>query len=684
MTQLKRGASLSLQDAMRANAQRRRQSFQTSQAQKANSGGFEASSLIQEGSSLGGAGLGAALGTAFLPGIGTLAGAGIGGALGSLFGGGEETRVRDGERRYNVGEALVDGALSAGPLKLLKGASAATKAARGGATLGSALKAGGKEGAEFTLRGSLGRKAADSGKNLAIRPLGLTKGQKTTIRNAAGGEVSAADALSKFRVSSLDDIGTQITNKQTAFDEIVSGINRKFTKKEVGQSFKELYEPLLKGNTSQQAVGQKLKTEADELLKRIPTGGLSGNKLNTERKAFQKFARRFGDNPTLQDTNEAARSATSSLLRDAAPGLKETGQDLNILRTAQTAARKNLESGTGRSGLKAGDFIAGSGGVAAGGPIGGLLAAAGSRVLASPTAAKVGSKGLNKTGELLSKSAGRATQIGGAARNLTLSSALEAGVGQPNMSVNATSNPQSINATNTSIIDPTVAQNLQNTNTPDEFIDALEASGVPINPETGELLQPNPEIEALFAQKFGEGTQQPQQGIDVQGVAMQLIQKGASLDEVQQVIEELSLINSIQDGSYFLPEDEGVDLTAAQAKTAASAQNALNDIPLIEQAINSGQLGGAKSLPGANTSIGRRLLGTENLDAALFNIADNILRARSGAATPEPEVKRFAESFLPNPLDSDEAKRQKLQRAVRELESYLNPQAVAAGTEQPL
>ncbi len=121
-------------------------------------------------------------------------------------------------------------------------------------------------------------------------------------------------------------------------------------------------------------------------------------------------------------------------------------------------------------------------------------------------------------------------------------------------------------------------------------------------------------------------------------------------------------------------------LTSTQATRAAAAQNALQDIPLIQDAITSGKLGAAKAIPGAGTPLGRSILGTENLDAALFNIADNILRARSGAAAPEAEVLRFVNTFLPGPLDSEEAKKQKLERAVRELQGYVNPMAASAGT----
>jgi len=129
---------------------------------------------------------------------------------------------------------------------------------------------------------------------------------------------------------------------------------------------------------------------------------------------------------------------------------------------------------------------------------------------------------------------------------------------------------------------------------------------------------------------------------------------------------------------------EGAALTSSQQTRAAAAQNALLDFPLIEQAISSGQLGAAKALPGSGTQVGRRLLGTEDLDAALFNIADNILRARSGAAAPEAEVLRFKNTFLPGPLDSDEAKRSKLERAMRELQGYVNPQGAAAGSSSDL
>lgn len=145
----------------------------------------------------------------------------------------------------------------------------------------------------------------------------------------------------------------------------------------------------------------------------------------------------------------------------------------------------------------------------------------------------------------------------------------------------------------------------------------------------------------------------------------------------QPAIEQLSQMYELAQTMEASQQPAQTELTSSQATRAAAAQNALLDIPLIEQAIDTNLLGASKALPFASSSLGRRVLGTENLDAALFNIADNILRARSGAAAPEAEVQRFVDTFLPGPLDSDEAKKFKLERAVRELQGYVNPQQAA-------
>jgi hypothetical protein len=208
------------------------------------------------------------------------------------------------------------------------------------------------------------------------------------------------------------------------------------------------------------------------------------------------------------------------------------------------------------------------------------------------------------------------------------------------------------------------------------------------------LMQQTPENQYLGSPGFGgEAVDQSQYlGADMASqFAPQQAQSPYSQEQLlfdmqrdpQNADKYLEFFSNIQ--KAFPSGGAGADLTVSQMTRAAAAQNALQDIPLIEESIRNGKLGGAKAIPGASTQVGRAILGTENLDAALFNIADNILRARSGAAAPEAEVQRFVDTFLPGPLDSEEAKVQKLQRAVRELQGYVNPQqASQPGLEDAL
>ena len=99
---------------------------------------------------------------------------------------------------------------------------------------------------------------------------------------------------------------------------------------------------------------------------------------------------------------------------------------------------------------------------------------------------------------------------------------------------------------------------------------------------------------------------------------------------------------------------------------------------MIIDAIQSNKFGVQQAIPGAQSPIGQRLLGTADLQSAMFNIVDNILRARSGAATPEAEIKRYYNRLMPNPLDSKQAQLDKMNRLIREMQGYVNPPATSS------
>lgn len=113
-------------------------------------------------------------------------------------------------------------------------------------------------------------------------------------------------------------------------------------------------------------------------------------------------------------------------------------------------------------------------------------------------------------------------------------------------------------------------------------------------------------------------------------------------------------------------------LSATQQETAARASNAMNDLQTLAGAIEGGDIN-RTIVPGSQSAIGGKLLGTTDIEAALFNIGDVILRSRTGAQAPESEVRKFVSGFLPRAGESKESQFSKLQRAYRELQGMVNP-----------
>lgn len=126
----------------------------------------------------------------------------------------------------------------------------------------------------------------------------------------------------------------------------------------------------------------------------------------------------------------------------------------------------------------------------------------------------------------------------------------------------------------------------------------------------------------------------------------------------------------------YAPADTSSDLNATQLETANRAQNALRDLDVLQSAVESGDIL-KTAVPGSGSALGGSLLGTTDIEAALFNIGDVILRARTGAQAPESEVRAFISGFLPRGGESKEAQMNKLQRVYRELSGMANPVAGA-------
>jgi hypothetical protein len=191
----------------------------------------------------GGAIGGAALGTALLPGVGTLAGALLGGALG---GGGAKVGENAVEHQALgngvAGQAVEQGVLGAGPIRLLKAGTIGLKA---GIT---AAKDGGLEGAiqaandviKTPVLAKTGRNLITQGEQAQGRTLGLSSGSK-----AAGKQIGTQDTQNMLQI--LQKHGIDAANANNAERDISAKLNQYGS--QIGDHFNATNVPLTTAET---------------------------------------------------------------------------------------------------------------------------------------------------------------------------------------------------------------------------------------------------------------------------------------------------------------------------------------------------------------------------------------------------------------------------------------------------
>lgn len=114
-------------------------------------------------------------------------------------------------------------------------------------------------------------------------------------------------------------------------------------------------------------------------------------------------------------------------------------------------------------------------------------------------------------------------------------------------------------------------------------------------------------------------------------------------------------------------------LSAEASKTIATANSGLDSLDQLEKIIGEGGVPGGTIVPGRGLvgGLGAKVLGTSSFDAAADNIADAIIRMRTGAAATKDEMKTFR-SQLPQANDPPEVQQQKLATVRNYLNSIAN------------
>lgn len=291
-------------------------------------------SLIPSGGGIAGAAGGAALGSAILPGAGTIVGALLGGTLGGGAGKVAENAV-EGQKDLGQGvgqEALLNGVLGAGPLRLVKGGIDVARGVKAGAGLADAVtQAGTKAVASQGATGALRSAAANKGAQMEARAGGFGVGEKLAGQQPLGFYDSA-------KVSSvLKSEGIKGGTPESRLKQVEDALSTRG---------KQIDVHLTANNASLSATEKK--TIADKFLKSVEqqpgvddltrkkAGEMANNFLNqtSDLKSLVKFRRgldsqviNFTRNP---DTALASKQLAAKTLRDTlstetgkmAPGIK--------------------------------------------------------------------------------------------------------------------------------------------------------------------------------------------------------------------------------------------------------------------------------------------------------------------------------------------------------------------------
>lgn len=593
--------------------------------------GGTATSLISEGGALGGAAAGAAAGSV-VPVIGTAIGGILGAGIGGFSGRLAENKIRDDE--FRVGDAGKEGALSAvlaGPLKLAKYGTSAGKGLKAGASLESALVGAADDAAKFSVKGAVGKKAAQAGDDLITKQFRFTPTQLTNYKKKFGED--AAQTIKKYGITSVDDVNTKAIeplNKQ--FDEIVASVGS-VSNENLRKAFAKKYQPLLKSSVQDnKAIGQQLKKQSDDILKRYGDS-IDSKELNALRKEFDSLVS-YTDraaNPARYGVNKRSADALRDALQDSAKAqglpLKEVGKELG--KTIKLSEYISRQANLGRGSLPFGlpTMLGGAAGGAAFGPAG--IGTAGAVAIGNSSAGRKALQGgTSALGNKLTAGAEKPIRnsLWGAARG-------QVGEGILNQSSNTSAMTMSPNPNNTAPINANMTQQYTN----------------PVNNASG--IDRQQILEAML--------------IDLQTTG------GKNMSKIQALYE------------FANPESDQQQLSGEAQKRALTSQSGLRSLDVLDQTLQSDP--GAfqrQALPNP-FGITAGLTGTTDVRAATDNVVDVIARLRSGAAITDSEAARFAR-FLPQPGDSQESAMRKLAAVRAELESFVNPQSSSMSLEDAL
>ena len=299
-----------------------------------------------------------------------------------------------------------------------------------GAGTGAAFKGAGNLTGKLTSKA--GKALDNQSTKLATKQFGLTSNYLAKFNKKFGED--AGKVLTKYGVSSIDDLEGQIAKQNSVFDSLVKSTGP-VKKTDVENKLVKIADDLIKqAPTEQKLAGQKLLQETDQLLSQFGDT-IDATELNQIKNQYASLVNYDAkvSNKNTYDLNRRVAGAIRETIQDASGNnaLKNTGQELNKLinLAEEVDKRAPAVASRGASPLNLRNMIGMTAGGSLGGPAGALGGAIASSVANSPLGRRVATKATQGAANKLMQEGGSA--VGGFLANRAVPGVVQALGGGP-------------------------------------------------------------------------------------------------------------------------------------------------------------------------------------------------------------------------------------------------------------
>lgn len=577
-------------------------------------------------------------------------------------------RATAGAMSYAIpGASTLKGALiSGGAMGALSSASendsniASIAAGGAGGVAGGGLAYGGTKAFGKILE-SLSRRASQGAEDLALKGIRPSPSQIANFKKEAGQEMVDVVKKYKFYDKGAEQVYNVSNPLQDAFDSIAESADKNISKADLSKKFAQVIKQYRDSSSPElQKKGNDIMEYAVNYLGKQGDNVSLGN-LTQERRVIDKLVKDFKFDPTISGKNEAIRNILQDGVVTGAGGAKVNGKSLDeigkelraLYALAPIAERQgNLGKGALNFGLTdglaigAGSLLGLSGGpsgVAAGALAGEIT----KRAINSPQASRIGINALNSIAPGLSKAGVAVGNQAGSKVLQTIPALLGGQLASP-FGKQGTENNNSAETNN---------QSFDNTH------------NASIVPQTGDMVQiyDNQEKKMISVPRselanYGlseNQAQEAQQNQGMGGLSREQIGKAMILDLATTGGKHIAELKTLAEFTAP-PKEKAISNTAENRQQLG--RSGLRGLDEVEALLKNGGVDPVllASLPESP--------GARQYDSAAFRAVEGLLRARSGAAVPETEVRRYMNANLPRVGDSKTTRDAKLKAFRLDLE----------------